>query len=93
MNKKITVRLPDNQINYLNVYANERSITFSSALREHILIASRKIKDSEENERKVDRLESIENTVKQLNKSIESLKEIVNQKIGGNTKKVEHRLL
>jgi hypothetical protein len=81
MNKKTTIWLTDDQVNYLNLYAKERSITFSSALREHISIASREIKNFKENEQYKDKLKgleaaiSLEGAIKELSRTVESLKD------------------
>ena len=74
MNEIITVRLSTTQIAHLKKYAKDCSITFSAALREHIVIASRELKGREEEEKISSELEKLKSNVMELGKSIEDLK-------------------
>lgn len=73
-NKIVTVRLSQSQIDVLKAYGKECSITFSAALREYILIASRELKDRKEDEKVSSELEKLKSNVMELGKSIEDLK-------------------
>ena len=74
MNERITVRLSTTQIVHLKKYAKDCSITFSAALREHIVIASRELDNREEEEAISTRLEKIESAIKDLDKSLSTAK-------------------
>ena len=74
MNERITVRLSTTQIAHLKKYAKDCSITFSAALREHIVIASRELDNREEEEAISTRLEKIESAIKELDKSLSTIK-------------------
>ena len=74
MNEKTTVRLSTTQMAYLKKYAKDCSITFSAALREHIVIASRELKGREEEEKISSELEKLKSALMDLGKSIEDLK-------------------
>ena len=74
MNERITVRLSTTQIAHLKKYAKDCSITFSAALREHIVIASRELDNREEEEAISTRLEKIESAIKDLDKSLSTIK-------------------
>lgn len=74
MNERITVRLSTTQIAHLKKYAKDCSITFSAALREHIVIASRELDNREEEEAISTRLEKIESAIKDLDKSLSTAK-------------------
>ena len=68
------MRLSTTQIAYLKKYAKDCSITFSAALREHIVIASRELKGREEEEKISSELEKLKSALMDLGKSIEDLK-------------------
>ena len=73
-NKIVTVRLSPSQIEGLKAYGKECSITFSAALREYIVIASRELKDRKEDEKISSELEKLKSNLMDLGKSIEDLK-------------------
>ena len=50
------MRLSTTQIAYLKKYAKDCSITFSAALREHLLIAFREIKGRDEREKILEKI-------------------------------------
>ena len=74
MNERITVRLSPGQISALEVYARDRSITFSAALREHLVIAFREIKGRDEREKILSELDFIKSELRDLRKYIKELK-------------------
>ena len=74
MNERITVRLSPGQISALKVYAKDRSITFSAALREHLLIAFREIKGRDEREKILSELDFMKSELRDLRTYIKDLK-------------------
>ena len=74
MNERITVRLSPGQISALTVYARDRSITFSAALREHLVIAFREIKGRDEREKILSELNFMKSELRDLRTYIKDLK-------------------
>lgn len=74
MNERITVRLSPGQISTLRSYAKDLSITFSAALREHLVIAFRELKDREEKEKILSELDTMKSELRDLRKNIKELK-------------------
>lgn len=74
MNERITVRLSPGQISALKVYAKDRSITFSAALREHLLIAFREIKGRDEREKILSELDFMKSELRDLRTYMKDLK-------------------
>ena len=74
MNERITVRLSPGQISALTVYAKDRSITFSAALREHLVIAFRELKGREEGEKILSELNCMKSELSDLRTYIKDLK-------------------
>ena len=74
MNERITVRLSPGQISALKVYAKDRSITFSAALREHLVIAFRELKGRDEREKILSELNFMKSELRDLRTYIKDLK-------------------
>ena len=74
MNERITVRLSPGQISALKVYAKDRSITFSAALREHLVIAFRERKGRDEREKILSELDFMKSELRDLRTYIKDLK-------------------
>lgn len=74
MNERITVRLSPGQISTLRSYAKDLSITFSAALREHLVIAFRELKNREEKEKILSELDTMKSELRDLRKNIKELK-------------------
>ena len=82
MNERITVRLSPGQILALRSYAKDLSITFSAALREHLVIAFRELKGREEKEKILSELkekilselDTMKSELRELRKYIKDLK-------------------
>ena len=74
MNERITVRLSPGQILALRSYAKDLSITFSAALREHLVIAFRELKGREEKEKILSELDTMKSELRDLRKNIKELK-------------------
>ena len=70
----ITVRLSTTQIAYLKKYAKDCSITFSAALREHLLIAFREIKGRDEREKILPELDFMKSELRDLRTCMKDLK-------------------
>lgn len=75
MDEKITVRLPQMLVESLKKYSETNAITFSSALRRYLLIASYELQGGEEKEI-FQELKRIESKLNRLSKSVEDLKVI-----------------
>ena len=74
MNERITVRLSPGQISTLRSYAKDLSITFSAALREHLVIAFRELKDREEKEKILSELDTMKSELRELRTCMKDLK-------------------
>ena len=74
MNERITVRLSPGQISALKVYAKDHSITFSAALREHLVIAFREIKGRDEKEKILSELDFMKSELRDLRTYVKDLK-------------------
>ena len=74
MNERITVRLSTGQISALRSYAKDLSITFSAALREHLVIAFRELKGRDEREKILSELDFMKSELRDLRKNIKELK-------------------
>ena len=74
MNERITVRLSPGQILALRSYAKDLSITFSAALREHLVIAFRELKGREEKEKILSELDTMKSELRDLRTYMKDLK-------------------